>query len=85
MFNGLRALCKQYPNIVDSARNLGTFGAINAKNAKIRDDIVLKLRNHGIQSGGCGERSIRLRPSLTFNQNHADVLLEKFTNVLKSF
>ena len=64
---------------------MGTFGSFNAATVKIRDEIVVKLRNHGIQSGGCGERAIRLRPSLTFNEKHAAILLDRLTSVLKSF
>lgn len=37
----------------------------------------------GIQSGGCGEKSIRFRPALTFEEKHADIFLDKFNQVLK--
>lgn len=39
--------------------------------------------NLGIQSGGCGEQSIRLRPALIFQEHHADIFLDKFRQVLK--
>jgi 4-aminobutyrate aminotransferase/(S)-3-amino-2-methylpropionate transaminase len=81
----MKQLCKDHPNLVDSARMLGTLGSINAVDAKLRDDIIAKLRNKGVHTGGSGVRSIRLRPSLTFNQSHADIYLNRLEEVLKSY
>lgn len=36
----------------------------------------------GVQSGGCGEDSIRLRPALIFQEHHADIFLDRFRQVL---
>jgi 4-aminobutyrate aminotransferase/(S)-3-amino-2-methylpropionate transaminase len=85
LFSHLKNLCKKYPNLIDSARHLGTFGSINAANGKLRDEILGKLRNSGVQSGGCGEKGIRLRPSLTFQNKHADIFLDKLENILKTY
>ncbi len=85
LYDGIGNLCKQFPHLIDSVRSLGTFGAFNAASTKVRDDIVVKLRNLGVQSGGCGERAIRLRPCLTFNEKHAAILLDRLSTVLKSF
>lgn len=37
----------------------------------------------GVQSGGCGDLSVRLRPALVFQPYHADIFLEKLEKVLK--
>lgn len=37
----------------------------------------------GIQSGGCGDHAIRLRPALIFQERHADIFLDIFREVLK--
>ena len=37
----------------------------------------------GVQSGGCGEMSIRLRPALIFQEKHAHVFLDIFRQVLR--
>lgn len=37
----------------------------------------------GIQAGGCGEKSIRFRPALIFQEKHADIFFDKFNQVLK--
>jgi 4-aminobutyrate aminotransferase/(S)-3-amino-2-methylpropionate transaminase len=42
-----------------------------------RDAILTKLRISGVNCGGCGERSIRLRPALVFQPKHAEIFLEK--------
>jgi len=85
LFSHLKNFCKKYPHLIDSARHLGTFGSINAANGKFRDEILGKLRNAGVQSGGCGEKGIRLRPSLTFQNKHADIFLDKLENILKTY
>lgn len=52
---GLLALQKEFPCILNSTRGRGTFLAINAKDAKTRDSLVTRLKQKGVQSGGCGE------------------------------
>ena len=42
-------------------------------------NLVLSL---GVEmGGGCGETSVRFRPSLTFSTHHANILLEIMDNV----
>jgi 4-aminobutyrate aminotransferase/(S)-3-amino-2-methylpropionate transaminase len=41
----------------------------------------------GVQSGPCGDQTLRLRPSLIFQPHHADIflnILEKVLNDIKS-
>jgi len=47
-----------------------------------RDEIVGKMRSSGILIGGCGESSIRFRPALIFEPQHADIMIDKFDEVL---
>uniref|UniRef100_T1GPX3 (S)-3-amino-2-methylpropionate transaminase n=1 Tax=Megaselia scalaris TaxID=36166 RepID=T1GPX3_MEGSC len=82
---GLLALEKEYSHMLNSTRGRGTFLAINAKDSKTRDEILNKLKLAGIQSGGCGDLAIRFRPALIFNEKHADIFLDKFRQVLKTF
>lgn len=81
--NGLLEAEKEFPSLIDSTRGRGTFLAINVKNGGYRDLIINKLRQKGIQSGGCGEVSIRFRPALIFEPKHANIFLDKFREVLK--
>lgn len=55
LLKGLIDAQNEFHCILDSARGRGTFLAINAKDGATRDKIVGKLKQQGIQSGGCGE------------------------------
>lgn len=46
--------------------------------------MVNKMRSKGVLIGGCGESTIRLRPALIFEPKHAEIMLDKFEDVLKS-
>lgn len=80
---GLLDAQKEYSNLLHSTRGRGTFLAISAVNTKARDEIVARLKTKGIQSGGCGDYSIRFRPALIFQEKHANIFLDKFREVLK--
>lgn len=54
---GLLDAQKEFPNILNSTRGRGTFLAINAKDGKTRDLLVCRLKQKGVQSGGCGDVS----------------------------
>ncbi|XP_034937989.1 4-aminobutyrate aminotransferase, mitochondrial [Chelonus insularis] len=79
----LETLEKEHSNIINSSRGRGTFIAFNGATPEIRDSIIKKLLKKGIQAGGCGANSIRLRPALTFDQHHADIFLDSLRSVLK--
>ncbi|XP_050304577.1 4-aminobutyrate aminotransferase, mitochondrial-like [Anthonomus grandis grandis] len=81
--SGLLSIEKENPALLNSTRGRGTFLAINAVNTKTRDNILEKLKSKGVIVGGCGDHAIRLRPSLTFQEHHADILLDKFAQVIK--
>lgn len=83
LLNGLYDLQKEFPALLSAARGRGTFLAISCSSTKIRDDLVNRLKQKGIQSGGCGENSIRLRPALIFQTHHADIFLDRFRQVLR--
>ncbi|EPQ30283.1 uncharacterized protein PFL1_02399 [Pseudozyma flocculosa PF-1] len=61
----------------------GTFIAFDCTTPEVRDRLVMEMRREGVHLGGCGERAIRLRPMLVFEQGHADLFLEKMERVLK--
>ena len=44
--------------------------------------MVSRMRSKGVLIGGCGESTIRLRPALIFEPKHAEIMLEKFEDVL---
>ncbi|XP_012255847.2 4-aminobutyrate aminotransferase, mitochondrial [Athalia rosae] len=79
----LFTLENEFPEQINSTRGRGTFIAFTCSTSKLRDEIVKKLHAKGIQSGGCGVQSIRLRPALTFTEYHADIFLDALRSVLK--
>ncbi|XP_076265211.1 4-aminobutyrate aminotransferase, mitochondrial-like [Rhynchophorus ferrugineus] len=81
--SGLLELEKQYPGLLNSTRGRGSFLAVNTTEHDLRDKMIFKLKQNGVIVGGCGDHAIRLRPSLTFQEHHADILLDKFNGVLK--
>jgi len=81
--NGLLQLEREFPHLLNSTRGRGTFLAINCPNGKIRDDLIGKLKKQGLQTGGCGEISIRFRPALVFKEHHANIVLDRFRRALK--
>lgn len=81
--SGLMGIEQEFPHLLNSTRGRGTFLAINAKNSKLRDQLLDKLKKQGIQSGGCGDIAIRFRPALIFQEKHADIFMDKFRTVLK--
>ena len=70
--------------MINSIRGRGTFIAFNCASPELRDTIIKKLLNKGIQTGGCGSVAIRLRPALTFTEHHADTFLDALRSVLKT-
>lgn len=79
----LLQLEKEFPQLLNSVRGRGTFLAVNCANTKLRDDILGKLKQKGVQAGGCGDVAIRLRPALIFQEHHAEIFVDKFRQVLK--
>ncbi|XP_072162609.1 4-aminobutyrate aminotransferase, mitochondrial isoform X2 [Bemisia tabaci] len=82
--SGLLRLEEKFPHLVNSTRGRGTFLAFNAASTKLRDDIVANLKQKGIQSGGCGELAVRLRPALVFQPHHANIFLDILDQVLQN-
>ncbi|XP_046425217.1 4-aminobutyrate aminotransferase, mitochondrial [Neodiprion fabricii] len=73
----------EFSNQISATRGRGTFIAFSCSSAKLRDEIVKKLHSKGIQAGGCGSVSIRLRPALTFTEYHTDIFLDALRSILK--
>ena len=62
-------------------RGSGTFLAITMFNTSTRDKVIYEMRQRGVELGGCGAFSIRLRPSMVFTPDHAAEFLRIFDEV----
>ncbi|XP_059179651.1 4-aminobutyrate aminotransferase, mitochondrial-like [Physella acuta] len=79
---GLKEMQQLYPALLTNARGLGTLCAVDVATVESRDKIIHTLRNKGVNIGGCGTSSLRLRPSLIFKEKHASIFLDKLASVL---
>ena len=61
----------------------GTFIAFDCPSAELRDRFVHQMKLLGVNLGGCGDVTVRLRPMLVFEQSHADIFLSAAETVLK--
>jgi 4-aminobutyrate aminotransferase/(S)-3-amino-2-methylpropionate transaminase len=80
--DGLLELQGKYP-VVSNVRGLGTFLAFDLPTPQSRDQLIHTLRQKGVESGGSGSASVRLRPQLVFGPHHAHQLLTILDDVLK--
>ena len=82
ILDGLAELESRFPEVLSRSRGLGTLCAVDVKSADIRDKILHGLKQQGINLGGCGDSTIRIRPSLTFTPRHAHIMLDNLDQVL---
>ena len=81
-FTPVLFLQKMYPGIVGRARGLGTFCSFDLPDGATRDKLIYQLRQRGIHTGACGEKTLRFRPALIFDKQHVDIFLGQFNAIL---
>lgn len=69
-------------NGIDNLRGRGTFIAFDMPTTEKRDAFVGEMRKRGVNCGGSGEKTIRMRPMLVLQKQGADVFLDAAENVL---
>ena len=79
----MRELEVKYPTFVEKTRGLATFLSFSVENAAKRDALMLKLKSHGVNQGPCGDRSLRFRPTLFFENHHADFYCDALEKACK--
>jgi len=63
---------------LSNVRGRGTFIAFDIEK---RDDFIQQMYRNGVLVMGCGENSIRLRPSLIFDESDAEVFMSALEKV----
>lgn len=85
LFPKLAKLSESYGSFFNlRGENFGTFIAWDFKHADDRNKFLFKMRQQGVNIGGCGDVSVRLRPTLLFEESHADLLVDTIESVLKN-
>ena len=64
---------------LENVRGAGLMCAFDVSSQTMRDDVVSRCIKNGLFLLGCGQKSIRLRPSLNFTEEECDLL----THILK--
>ncbi|ETV96107.1 4-aminobutyrate aminotransferase [Aphanomyces invadans] len=76
LLNGLQRLTEAYPGQLSNARGIGTYAAVDFATTAARDAMITKLRQRGLECGGCGDLALRFRPALIYQPKHAAECLE---------
>ncbi|KAK7742084.1 4-aminobutyrate transaminase [Cytospora paraplurivora] len=84
LYGKLEALATKYPGQFLNLRGKGQGTFIAFDNPK-RDEFVKKAKSFGVNIGGSGASAVRLRPMLTFEEKHADILIDALERIVKSF
>ena len=71
----LQVLAERHPEYIQNIRGKGTFLAFDCETVEKRDGILSKLKGQGVNQGGCGVKTLRLRPTLYFEKKHADIYI----------
>ena len=84
LYSSLNTILSKFPQKVSNLRgeNFGTFIAWDCVDDNLRNKVLIKCREAGVNFGGCGDYSIRLRPTLVFEKKHADIFLNILEDVI---
>ncbi|CAK7890741.1 4-aminobutyrate aminotransferase [[Candida] anglica] len=87
LFGKLEALQVKYPKHLRDLRgkNRATFIAWSLEDGAARNKFLSDMKTVGINIGGCAEDSVRLRPTLVFEEKHADILVAGIEKVLSGY
>ena len=83
LYGKLEGLATKYPDHFQNLRGKGQGTFIAFDNPK-RDQFLVKAKSFGINIGGSGANAVRLRPMLTFQEHHADILIEALEKIVKA-
>jgi 4-aminobutyrate aminotransferase/(S)-3-amino-2-methylpropionate transaminase len=82
---GLEQLQAENPNLISNLRGKGTFIAYDLPTPELQDKFIAVMRDRGIEATGCGTRSVRIRPMLTFQPKHAEIYLRIVRDIVSTF
>jgi 4-aminobutyrate aminotransferase/(S)-3-amino-2-methylpropionate transaminase len=87
LYAKLEKVQEKYPTYMRDLRgkNRGTFIAWSLPDLAARNKFLSDMKTVGVNIGGCAEDSVRLRPTLVFEEKHADLLVEAIEKVLSSY
>lgn len=78
LYAGLETLARRFPDEILNLRGKGQ-GTFIAFDSPRRDDVVRRAKDVGLNIGGSGQRAVRLRPMLVFDNPHGEFFIFIFT------
>lgn len=87
LYEKLEKLADKYPKYLKDLRgkNRATFIAWSFEDGATRNKFLADMKTVGINIGGCAEDSVRLRPTLVFEEKHADILVAGIEKILSGY
>lgn len=82
LYAKIEALAAKYPEHFQNLRGKGQ-GTFIAFDSPKRDQFLVKAKTNGINIGGSGASAVRLRPMLTLQEHHCDILVEALEKTAK--
>lgn len=82
LYSKIEGLAAKYPDHFKNLRGKGQ-GTFIAFDSPKRDEFLVKAKTHGINIGGSGATAVRLRPMLTLQEHHCDILVEAMEKIVK--
>ncbi|KAJ3473144.1 hypothetical protein NLG97_g10491 [Lecanicillium saksenae] len=83
LYAKMETLAKTYPDHFKNLRGKGQ-GTFIAFDSPKRDEFLAKAKEFGINIGGSGASAVRLRPMLTLQEHHCDILIAAMEKIVKA-
>ena len=81
----IEALQDEYSGFVSNARGRGLLCAFDLPSSDDRNKLIDKIFDNGALILGCGEKSVRFRPSLTISTEEIDQGIEIIERSIESY
>ena len=79
----IQELFIKYPDKVFNPRGLGLFCAFDTKDSDMRNSISQLAMKNGLLILGCGEKTIRFRPTLSVTKDEIDIVIDILDKKIK--
>lgn len=80
----LTSLAAKHPKFISNVRGKGTYLAFDCETTELRNTLLAKMKEQGVNQGGCGVRTVRMRPTLYFEEKHSDIYIEALDNACQA-
>lgn len=87
LYGKLEALQSKYPKLIQDLRgkDRATFIAWSFEDSDTRNKFLGDMKTVGVNMGGCAETSVRLRPTLVFEEKHVDIFITAVEKIFAAY